>query len=191
RTGASLTPGSRVQTLNRTDFWGALQQSISAIIGGTHDERTVMISSQAGMPVVQALPHELNAVRDFLERSELSVKRQVILEAKIIEVELNDGFEAGINWGAIGGQLVHAHNIADGFDIAGSGGSVNEFRSINRNNIYIGPDGNPQLMAIPSREATGSTFASLLRVTDVTKLLSRSEERRVGKEMISGWAPDS
>ncbi len=175
RTGVSLTPGSRVQTLNRTDFWGALNNSITAIIGGNHDERMVMISPQAGMVVVKALPHELNAVRDFLERSELSVKRQVILEAKIIEVELSEGFEAGINWNQIGGQLVHAHNIADGFDIAGTGGAVNEWRPVTRNYLNLSNPNNMQNLSVASREATGSTFASLLRVNDVSKLLSLLE----------------
>lgn len=175
RTGVSLTPGSRVQTLNRTDFWGALNNSITAIIGGNHDERMVMISPQAGMVVVKALPHELNAVRDFLERSELSVKRQVILEAKIIEVELSEGFEAGINWNQIGGQLAHAHNIADGFDIAGTGGAVNEWRPVTRNYLNLSNPNNMQNLSIASRETTGSTFASLLRVNDVSKLLSLLE----------------
>jgi MSHA biogenesis protein MshL len=175
RTGASLTPGSRVQTLNRTNFWGSLQHTLTAIIGGDGEDRMVMVSPQAGMIVVKALPHELNAVRDFLERSELSVKRQVILEAKIIEVRLNDGFEAGINWGQIGGQLAYSHNIADGFDISSNQGEVSKWRSITENSSYIDADGNRQLLSIPGREATGSTFASLLRVTDVTKLLSLLE----------------
>ena len=175
KSGASLTPGSRVQTLNRTDFWSSLQNTLTAIIGGETDERMVMVTPQAGMIVVKAMPHELNAVRDFLERSELSVKRQVILEAKIIEVVLNDGFQAGINWGQIGGQLVHAHNIADGFDISGNSGAVDKWRAIGRNMPYLDSDGVPQNLSIPSREATGSTFASLLRVGDVSQLLSLLE----------------
>jgi MSHA biogenesis protein MshL len=173
KSGAALTPGSRVQTLNRTDFWSSLHTSISAIIGGETEDRMVMVTPQAGMVVVKARPHELNAVRDFLERSELSVKRQVILEAKIIEVQLNEGFEAGINWGQISGQLVHGYNLADGFDIApGSGAAVDRFREINRNFVYTDANGVIQNLSIPGREATGTTFASLLRVNDVTKLLS-------------------
>lgn len=174
--GASLTPGSRVQTLNRTDFWGSLQTTLSAIVGGETEDRMVMVNSQAGMIVVKALPHELNSVREFLERSELSVKRQVILEAKIIEVVLSEGFEAGINWGQIGGQLAHGYNIADGFDIAaGNAAAVDKWRTTTRNLTYLNADREPQNLAIPSREATGSVFGSLLRVNDVSKLLSLLE----------------
>jgi MSHA biogenesis protein MshL len=174
--GSSLTPGSRVQTLNRTDFWGSLKATLAAVIGGESEDRMVMVNPQAGMIVVKARPNELNAVREFLERSELSVKRQVILEAKIIEVVLSDGFEAGINWGQIGGQLAHAHNMIDGFDInPGTAAGVDKFRPITETLTYVDADGNPQVLSIPSREATGSVFGSLLRVNDVSKLLSLLE----------------
>ncbi|HSX83960.1 MAG TPA: secretin N-terminal domain-containing protein, partial [Cellvibrio sp.] len=173
--GSGLTPGSRVQTLNRTDFWMSLRSTIAAIIGGETDERMVVVTPQAGMIAVKALPHELSAVREFLERSELSVKRQVILEAKIVEVQLNEGFEAGINWGAIGGQLSYGYNVEDGFDIAGTGGAVNRSRPITRTITYYDGEGNLQSMSVPTREDTGGTFAALLRVGDITELLSLLE----------------
>lgn len=143
--GSRLTPGSRVQTLNHTDFWYTLEKTIISIIGGDIDNRSVMISPLAGMVVVKALPHELNAVRDYLERSELSAKRQVILEAKILEVHLNEGFEAGVNWGAIGGQVLLGKNVS-------------EF--------------SPPSEIITASEGVGEIFASLIKVNDITKLLS-------------------
>ncbi len=102
--GQNISPGARVQTLTKTDFWAGLNQTILAIVGDGAG-RMVVTNPQAGLVVVKALPHELHSVKDFLEQSELSVKRQVVLETKILEVRLNDGFQAGINWGAISGQL--------------------------------------------------------------------------------------
>lgn len=101
--------GSRVQTINRTDFWGLLEKTIGNMIGAPADGRNVMLNPQAGLLAVTAMPAEINAVREFLERSELSVKRQVVLETQILEVQLNDGFEAGINWRAIQGQLQYSY----------------------------------------------------------------------------------
>ncbi len=173
--GQGITPGSRVQTLNHTDFWSGLRSTVTSIIGGESASRSVTISPQAGMIVVKALPSELSAVREFLERSELSVKRQVILEAKILEVRLSEGFEAGVNWGAISGQLAQTKNIADGFSLDGSDATVNEFRSATYNNPYYDADGVLQNLAIPGREAIGGTFSSLLRVQDITKVLSLLE----------------
>lgn len=107
--GSKSGPGSRVQTINRTDFWGLLEKTIGNMIGVPADGRMVMLNPQAGLLAVTAMPGEINAVREFLERSELSVKRQVVLETQILEVQLNDGFEAGINWRAIQGQLQYSY----------------------------------------------------------------------------------
>jgi len=153
-----LTPGARVQTLNKTDFWASLEQTVTSIIGGKIEDRSVVVSPQAGMVVVKAFPHELSSVREFLEKSELTIKRQVILEAKILEVRLSEGFEAGVNWGQISGQLVEAKNVADGFAINAETAAVNEFR-----------------LDSGAREAVGSTFASLFQVRDITKLVSLLE----------------
>ncbi|GGY67867.1 pilus (MSHA type) biogenesis protein MshL [Cellvibrio zantedeschiae] len=175
--GQGITPGSRVQTLNHTDFWSSLHNTVVSIIGGESESRSVTISPQAGMVVVKALPSELSAVREFLERSELSVKRQVILEAKILEVRLSEGFEAGVNWGAISGQLAHAHNIRDGFAINsdGSDTEVGERRDLTYNYPYYDKDGVLQNLAIEGGEKIGGTFASLLRVQDISKVLSLLE----------------
>lgn len=173
--GQGITPGSRVQTLNHTDFWSGLRSTVTSIIGGESESRSVTISPQAGMIVVKALPSELSAVREFLERSELSVKRQVILEAKILEVRLNEGFEAGVNWGAISGQLTQAYNLQDGFALNTDGSAaVDEYRPITNTYRYT-EDGVLKTISVPAREAIGSTFSSLLRVQDITKVLSLLE----------------
>src|SRR5690606_3884439 len=87
--GGKGGPGSRVQTINRTDFWGLLENTIGVMIGAPAEGRMVMLNPQAGLLAVTAMPTEINAVREFLERSELSVKRQVVLETQILEVQLN------------------------------------------------------------------------------------------------------
>ncbi len=99
RDGSSIT-GSRVKTTTDANFWRELRESINTLIG-TEDGRSVVIMPHAGLVIVRALPSEIREVADFIEQAELSVHRQVILEAKIIEVELNDGFQAGINWAAL------------------------------------------------------------------------------------------
>ncbi len=141
-----LAPGTRVQTLNKTDFWSKLQLTLTGIIGGEGEGRFVMTNSQAGMVVVRALPAELSTVREFLYKSELSVQRQVILETKILEVQLNDRYESGINWGAISGEL-SLQNTVSGF------GTLDD--------ILFQGDGESDVL-----------FSSTLQVTDITKLIN-------------------
>jgi MSHA biogenesis protein MshL len=99
-TGASntrATESSRVTTTSDSNFWGDIQRSLTAILGGATG-RSVVVNPQSGVIVVRAMPNELRGVEQFLTAMQLIVERQVMLEAKIIEVRLRDGYQAGINW---------------------------------------------------------------------------------------------
>jgi len=88
---------TRVTTSSDSNFWGDIVKSLTAIVG-TADGRNVIVNSQSGVIVIRALPSELRSVESFLKAMQLIVERQVVLEAKIISVSLNDSFGAGINW---------------------------------------------------------------------------------------------
>lgn len=94
-------PSTEISTDTEADIWSELQITLRALIG-EGDGRQVIVSPQAGMVVVRAPSRELAAVENFLNRAQLSLQRQVILEAKIIEVNLSDGFQSGINWAKLG-----------------------------------------------------------------------------------------
>ncbi len=87
-----------VQTRSDNDFWKDLKESIVAIVGTLEGGRSVVVSPQSGVLVIRAMPDELRNVDAYLKATQLSVDRQVILEAKILEVELSDSFQSGINW---------------------------------------------------------------------------------------------
>ena len=89
--------GSSIQTENRTDFWRDLEQTLQAFLAQA-PERMVVVSPQAGLVTVRAMPDEIAAIRAFLGQTEQHLQRQVVLEARIIEVTLNDDYQQGINW---------------------------------------------------------------------------------------------
>jgi MSHA biogenesis protein MshL len=97
---------SRLSTEERSDFWGELQAGIAMLIGcgGSSGALTcpaghsVLVSPHTGMLAVRALPAEHRQVGEYLQAARLSVERQVMIEAKIIEVSLNEGAQSGINW---------------------------------------------------------------------------------------------
>jgi MSHA biogenesis protein MshL len=90
---------SRVTTRTQNDFWTDLRTSLTAIIG-TGDGRNVVITPNSGVILVRAFPAELRGVEQYLRMTRISIERQVMLEAKIIDVELAAGFQSGINWAA-------------------------------------------------------------------------------------------
>jgi MSHA biogenesis protein MshL len=102
-----LTESTRVTTSTESNFWGDIVKSLTAIVGSS-DGRNVVVNAQSGVIVVRALPAELRAVESFLKTMQLIVERQVVLEAKIIEVALSDSLDAGINWAAFRAGNVRA-----------------------------------------------------------------------------------
>jgi MSHA biogenesis protein MshL len=109
-TGASTTGGStsgttsssgvQIQTQTQADFWKDLTAALTAIVGA-EGGRKVIVNPQAGIVLVRAMPDELRLVQDYLGVTQTNMNRQVILEAKILEVQLKDGFQSGINWAGI------------------------------------------------------------------------------------------
>lgn len=94
---ARAPDSSRVQTSSDQDFWGDISRSLEVIVGN-RDGRSVVINSASGVILIRAMPTELQQVEQFLKATQLVVERQVMLEAKIVEVELSDSFQSGINW---------------------------------------------------------------------------------------------
>lgn len=89
---------SKVTTTLTSDFWGELKAALDAIAG---DGGTVIVNPQSGVVVVKAAPQAMRDVERFLKATALAVERQVMLEAKILEVQLKDGFQTGINWAVL------------------------------------------------------------------------------------------
>jgi MSHA biogenesis protein MshL len=94
------TNGTMISTRTETNFWKDLEVSLKTMIG-TDKGRAVFVTPQAGLVTVRALPEEIRSIRDFLDISETNLQRQVVLEARILEVELKDEYQQGINWGTI------------------------------------------------------------------------------------------
>lgn len=92
---------AHVRTTSNADFWNEVQASLTALVGNANG-RGVVLNPAAGVIVVKATPAELANVERYLSAVQLSVERQVMLEAKIVEVSLSKDAQAGINWGSFG-----------------------------------------------------------------------------------------
>ena len=92
--------GTNINTRTETDFWAELLATLESMIGN-EEGKSVMVTPQAGLVTVRAMPKEIRSIKAFLDVSEEIIQRQVILEARIIEVALDDGYQQGINWGQI------------------------------------------------------------------------------------------
>ncbi len=100
---------SRVSMVSQSDFWNEITFALRALIG-TGPGRNLVVSPQSGVIVIRAMPDELRSVEKYLKAMRLSVERQVMIEAKVVDVTLNNAYQAGINWAA----FPNSHRITAG-----------------------------------------------------------------------------
>ncbi len=138
-TGGST--GTEIKTEQKVNnFWQELQESIQGIVGAA-ENRSVVVNPQSGVVVVRALANELREVEIFLQATQLIVQRQVVIEAKFIEVRLNDEYQSGVNWTALidsGNSSARATNIGGGTvlvnegGVSGVAGSIVDFETLGK-----------------------------------------------------------
>ena len=133
---------------------------------GCEGGRSVNVNPLSGVVVVRALPSEQREVSTFLKLSQISVDRQVILEAKILDVELSDGYQAGVNWAGIANSnkssLVLGRS-SNGFTAGHQG--TNTGINLNTSVYDVSRNGINTVSSQPSGALDGSTLNPLVAMT--------------------------
>lgn len=142
------TGGTRIETITESDFWPMLQQAVANLIGSGKGQ-SVVVTPQAGVITVRAFPDEIREVREFLGVSQERMQRQVILEAKILEVTLSDGYQQGINWSNLSASIGNSGSISIGRPYPGGGS----------------PGDGSNIPLLPGLDAIGSLLGGQTNVT--------------------------
>ncbi|MCF6283480.1 MAG: pilus (MSHA type) biogenesis protein MshL [Candidatus Polarisedimenticolaceae bacterium] len=148
--GSKSALSSGTITRTESDFWGDLKGSLKALITDSEDG-TVVLNAPSSLAIVRAYPDDLRAVEKFLQVMHKNLNRQVILEAKIIEVILSEGFQSGINWAALGRSGAN-----DSILIGQTGGGT----ILNNNPALSGISGNTGLLDPANLQQISGTTAS-------------------------------
>ncbi|MBI4006704.1 MAG: secretin N-terminal domain-containing protein [Gammaproteobacteria bacterium] len=101
--GNNSTTELTSKSLNQ--FWASITNNISAILGedvGGKGEltitNTVIPNPESGVLTVLATANQHKQIQEFLDLVQANVRRQVLIQITIIEVNLSDQYEAGIDW---------------------------------------------------------------------------------------------
>mgnify|MGYP003149176639 FL=1 len=148
--------GTTISTQTESDFWQDIQNALAMIVG--RDGGQVVVNPGAGLVMVRAGSEDLRMVEDYLRRTELIMQRQVVLEAKILEVTLNEGYQQGISWAdvqssagranyftsqSLGGQALRSPDIGGLFSATVSAGDFTGLIQL------LGEQGNVQILSSP------------------------------------------
>jgi MSHA type pilus biogenesis protein MshL len=112
RTGSSGVSGSVVQRIQSDKdsfkFWDSIEKTIGIMLG-KGDARgaspAFSVNRMTGTIVVTAPKKDLARVDQYLKTVRKILKRQVLVEARIVEVQLSDSLKYGIDWTFLGGNL--------------------------------------------------------------------------------------
>ena len=123
----SITSGSKADA-KAYDFWGSMETSLAGIMdtkdtsaahattagdgkakttnrsGERQAQQSITINRITGTIMVTASRKNMEKVEQFLENVRKVLNRQVMIEARIIEVQLNDGMNFGIDWSFLAGS---------------------------------------------------------------------------------------
>jgi len=160
--------GVNIYTENESDFWSELKETLTVLVG-SENGRSVIVSPQAGLITIKAMPAEITAVKRFIESTEEHLRRQVIIEAKIMEVTLNDDYQQGVKWDQVLGHIESTNidfsttgNIA-GNAIASAIGGVTNLSFLNKDFSgvieLLSTQGNVQVLSSPRITATNNQKA--------------------------------
>jgi general secretion pathway protein D len=93
RTSTDTTPGDTLAK-DATEF---TEQRLTF-----REAASVIVNSETGIVTVRATSRQHEKVQEFLEQVIGSSRRQVLIEATIVEVTLNDNYQTGVDWSALG-----------------------------------------------------------------------------------------
>jgi MSHA biogenesis protein MshL len=167
---SSSSSSSSVRTTTKTDFWQELKDSLTHLIA-VDPQATIDINQQSGIVIVRAKPMQLREVENFLSATQTQISRQVILEAKILEVTLDDNHQDGVNWESIvregiqkaplltgiGGIASFAQPTASVFTLGGSAGDFRAFVEL------MGTQGKTNVLSSP-RISTLNNQTAIIKV---------------------------
>jgi MSHA biogenesis protein MshL len=146
---------SRVSMVSQSDLWGEVTIALRALIG-TGPGRNLVVSPQSGVIVVRAMPDELRSIEKYLKAMRLSVERQVMIEAKVVDVTLNNAYQAGINWAA----FPNSHRVTAG--VFGSNTQLGTTGNLSTGNqaITVDPTGRTLATGILGTGLAGTAVAA-------------------------------
>ena len=127
------TSNTTIRNTSNNQFWQTLETSLEEIVKppageGPSGQKLVIVNRETGLVLVRATTAQHEMVQQYLDRVMVNATRQVLIEATIVEVQLNDRYQAGIDWtiftrqgGLLGAGITLGADVGNAFTAGASG----------------------------------------------------------------------
>ncbi|MGE4351675.1 MAG: secretin N-terminal domain-containing protein [Bdellovibrionales bacterium] len=134
--GSDNNSTAKISANANADFWSEVEKSLPKVLTTASQKRTLIahdkengdskgtnfsIDRQAGLITVFGNERQQHAVQSYLDQLQQKASAQVLIEARIVEVELADEFQSGVNWSALLGNTM---GVAANFGTVGAGAAM-------------------------------------------------------------------
>jgi len=175
--GGGNTSTTDVSSTSAHLFWERLVANVAAILGEEIGQasageipisETVIPNPESGILSVKATAAQHQQIQSFIDQVLVSAKRQVLVQTTIVEVTLNERYQAGIDWTALSTGVFNISSTTSGSLPTFIAGAVSSSFTIGTNQ-----DANNQIGTNPTTNADNITATiTLLDQFGDTKILS-------------------
>jgi len=118
-TNAGNLSATRIENISKHHFWEKLESSLKLLleekVSGKKlpaGHQSLIINAEAGLVSAIATRRQHRQIRSLIDQLTGAIRRQVLIEATIVEVALSEGHEQGIDWTSLvsGGVFEFAGN---------------------------------------------------------------------------------
>lgn len=121
--GKNNNSTTSITNISNHRFWQTLAANIMAILGhaapssgkeSNLSTSEVIINTESGLITVRATHKQHEEIQKYIDQVLDSAQRQVLIEASVVEVTLNDQYQAGVDWERIAGDFSYAQTLIGG-----------------------------------------------------------------------------
>ena len=99
--GGGSNSSTSVNNESSNNFWASIEDNIRLLAQVEGEEGVVISNRESGTMSVRTTAAAHGNIQRFLDQVINSVRRQVLIEATVVEVTLSDDFQAGVDWSRI------------------------------------------------------------------------------------------
>ncbi len=149
---SSLSTGATITSSDKFSFWDNMEKEINAILNASTDTfktESPVINKEAGLVTITGTATQIERVQSYIDALMARLHKQVMIDVKILSVNLDNSRQTGVNWG----EFYKLQNVKVGYE------------SVNTNNVGTYADN-----SITDVVKNGIYHANLLRLTGTTSV---------------------
>lgn len=159
--GGSLSTGATITSSDKFSFWGKMEAELGVILNAPSDKfkaPTPIINREAGLVTVSGTTAQVNRIAIYIDQLMSRLHKQVLIDVKILSVNLDKSRQTGINWG----EIYKLQNMKLTYEMLNS----NNLSEVANDSIQEFGDDNP------SAHATFMRLSGNTAITDLVKFLN-------------------